>query len=463
MNSTSGGTAISTRAPTRQRNIIPTASIAETMSFLAQVMAPTAGKGVIIRRRAMMSLAEGLNLDRSAVKAMQRLRNHHGRGPLMLRIPMRRQAVVLHPDDVRLILEQTPEPFATATMEKRAALGHFEPGMSLVSHGADRADRRRFNEDVLQHEKLMHDLAENFVTVAQREAGNLLAEIPRRGILSWDHFAQYWFRIVRQVVFGAGARDDHELRDMLDSLRSRANWAYLAPQNTQLRARFLARVRQHLARAEEGSLAAMFARIPKTGRTAPEQQVPQYLFAFDPAGMTTFRALALLAAHRDYYELAREEANSRDTWHQPLPMLRAAALEALRLWPTTPLVLRETTRDVEWETGIIPARTGIVIFAPFFHRDEERLAYANRFAPEIWIEHQDGVTGQHHRESWPLVPFSRGPGVCPGRNIVLLVSSAFNATVLKGRPLRLAEPARMRPDRPLPASQNHFSLRFELD
>jgi gluconate kinase len=32
-------------------------------------------------------------------------------------------------------------------------------------------------------------------------------------------------------------------------------------------------------------------------RTAAAQQVPQWLFAFDPAGIATFRAVALLAAH----------------------------------------------------------------------------------------------------------------------------------------------------------------------
>jgi cytochrome P450 len=469
MNCPHGHTSTSPGRTTTPRShaAIPTASVAETLSIVSSVIAPTAAKGVIVRRRGVLSIADALDFDARAVRAMQRLRDHHGRGPVMLRIPLRHQAVVLHPCDVRDILEQTPEPFATATMEKRGALAHFEPKGALISHGADRAERRRFNEDVLEHERQMHHLAEHFARIVEREARNLLGEIPHRGVLSWNHFAEYWFRIVRQVVFGPSARDDHELREMIDTLRAHGNWAHLSPRRTELREKLLDRIRHYIDRAEDGSLAAVIAQYPENERTAPEHQVPQWLFAFDPAGMTTFRALALLAAHPEYSQRAREESTQRDKEHEPLPTIRAAALEALRLWPTTPLVLRETTRDVEWETGIIPAKTSIIIFAPFFHRDEQRLAYADRFAPEIWMEDGQNAINDRGREmgpqDWPLIPFSRGPGICPGRNIVLLTSSAFIATVLPERTFRLAQPSRLDPNRPLPATLNHFSLRFEVE
>ncbi|MDT7697954.1 MAG: hypothetical protein QOJ30_279, partial [Pseudonocardiales bacterium] len=42
--------------------------------------------------------------------------------------------------------------------------------------------------------------------------------------------------------------------------------------------------------------AAMMARIPADGRTDPVDQVPQWLFAYDPAGAVAYRALALLTA-----------------------------------------------------------------------------------------------------------------------------------------------------------------------
>jgi hypothetical protein len=50
--------------------------------------------------------------------------------------------------------------------------------------------------------------------------------------------------------------------------------------------------------------------------------------------------------------------------------------------------------------------TTLVIFASFFHRDEERLTYADVFAPELWL-------GEPAPDRWPLIPFSAGPVRCP--------------------------------------------------
>src|SRR5690606_9197891 len=154
-------------------------------------------------------------------------------------------------------LDESPEPFATATAAKRAALGHFEPRMALVSHGPERADRRRFNEEVLDSARPVHRLGEHFLPIVDEEAGHLLAEARRRGALTWGDFHVAWYRIVRRVVFGDGARDDHELTDMLARLRSDANWAFLKPKRKRLRERFLARVDEHRQRAEPGSLASI--------------------------------------------------------------------------------------------------------------------------------------------------------------------------------------------------------------
>jgi cytochrome P450 len=125
------------------------------------------------------------------------------------------------------------------------------------------------------------------------------------------------------------------------------------------------------------------------------------------------------------------------------------------LWPTTPMVLRQSTVETEWETGIMPAKTGIMIFAPFFHRDDQRLPYANSLAPELWLRHRTN-------QDWPLIPFSGGPAMCPGRNLVLLVSSLMLAALLDGRQVRLQPPNRLDARRPLPGTLNNYSLRFEL-
>jgi hypothetical protein len=105
-------------------------------------------------------------------------------------------------------------------------------------------------------------------------------------------------------------------------------------------------------------------------------------FAFDAAAMGTFRGLALLASHPENADSVRQEiADQAGSFY--LPYLRATVLKSLRLWPATPLVLRESTAPTEWESGEMPTGTATVIFAPFYHRDDQRLPFANQFAPQL--------------------------------------------------------------------------------
>jgi cytochrome P450 len=101
----------------------------------------------------------------------------------------------------------------------------------------------------------------------------------------------------------------------------------------------------------------------------------------------------------------------------------------------------------------MPKGTGILIFAPYFHRDDERLPYAHRFTPELWLDNQA-------RGDWPLVPFSSGPAVCPAHHLVPMLGSAMLAALLDGGTLRLASPGRLSPERPLPGTLDNYSLRF---
>lgn len=441
------------------RASLPTATLSETMQVTSDILIPTLAKGPIIRRPRMVALTERFELDRRAVRRMQRLRDTYGSGPLLLRTPPgRTQALILDPEHVHRVLDGSPEPFSTASSEKRAALAHFEPKGALITRGPERAERRRYNEQVLESERPQHRMAERFITVAREETERILAGARRAGELNWAVFADGWFRMVRRVVVGDGARDDTKLRALIDGLRADGNWAFLKPKRRGMRRQFYARLKRYLARAEPGSLAQMMAATPSSRTTAPGQQVPQWLFAFDPAGMTTFRTLALLAAHPEHAERAREEVRKQRGSATPhLPYLRASVLESLRLWPTTPMVLRQSTRETTWETGVMPAETGILIYTPFFHRDDEVLPYADRFAPEVWLD------SERDPKAWPLIPFSGGPAICPGRHLVLLLTSTVLAALIDERQVWLKPLTRLDPRRPLPGTLDNYSLRFVFD
>jgi len=442
-------------APSRD---LPTASVLDTLALAVDVLAPTFAKGVIIRRPGVVAAAQALALDRRAVQRLQKLRNKYGAGPLMLPLPIRKQAVVLAPDHVRRVLEESPVPFSPASSEKRAALSHFEPEGVLISQGRERSARRAFNESVLEPDRAAHHLAQRFLPIVDEEAAHILAAARKNGTLDWDTFAAGWYRLARRVTFGDAARDDDELNDMIVSLRKAANWAFLRPKKRATQARFFARIAHYLDLAEPGSLAAVIARVSTTADTAPVQQVPQWLFAFDAAAMATFRALALLATHPDAHQQARDEiAANPGMARQKLPFLRATVLEALRLWPTTPAILRQSTAATRWEGGSMPANTGVLIFTPFFHRDDQRLPYADRFTPDLWREGVDARAGA----DWPLVPFSGGPAMCPARNLVQLLTSAMLAALIEGRSLALVSGPNMDPAR-LPGTLNNFGLQFNI-
>src|SRR4051794_7430480 len=68
--------------------------------------------------------------------------------------------------------------------------------------------------------------------------------------------------------------------------------------------------------------------------------------------------LALLASHPAALTAAQLEA--AEPASRGLPYLRACVLESVRLWPTTPVVLRESTTATTWAGGVMPRRTGVV-------------------------------------------------------------------------------------------------------
>ncbi|GAA4010963.1 cytochrome P450 [Allokutzneria multivorans] len=394
----------------------------ETLAVAATALLPIVARGAILRRPRIVRMAERADADLRLVRLLQRLRDKHGNGPLRLRVPGRSVHVVLSRADVRRVLDGSPEPFSPANVEKRHALGHFQPDGLLISDPEERQDRRRFTEAVLDTHSSVHELGPVFAAKISTEIEALLRLTGEQ--LDWDTFSRTWWRIVRRIVLGDAAADDERLIERLKSLRAKGNWAYLTPSDKHHREIFLSDLREHLARGGGGSLAERIAAQPDSAHVAPESQVAHWLFAFDAAGMATFQALALLASHPD---------KPRDHEH-----LRASVLEALRLWPTTPLLLR----DGEGGT--------VLILAPFFHRDDTVLPYANDFEPEIWLG---------GRADPALVPFSGGPAVCPGRNLVLHVTAKVLASLFATHDFMLDSRELVKP---LPGTLDPFGLRFAM-
>src|SRR5690625_2271894 len=112
---------------------IPSASVLDAARVLGTVVAPVVTGGAVARRPRAMLATERAGLDKHAVATMQHLRHRYGPGPVQVRLPGRRFTFLLEPDQVHPVLNESPDPFATATREKRGALGRRHPGGALIS------------------------------------------------------------------------------------------------------------------------------------------------------------------------------------------------------------------------------------------------------------------------------------------------------------------------------------------
>jgi cytochrome P450 len=396
---------------------LPRLTSAEALRLGLTLALPTVAQGVIVRRPLMVRLAALTGADGRAVRLLDRLRAKHGDGPLLARVPMRGSVVLpLTSGDVRRVLE---DPSLTpANREKRGALAHFQPDGVLITPQRELRDKRRaFNEQVL------HSGFDPFARVIWDEVRGL----PRHGVLTWKAFHALHWRIARRIVLGDGARDDVRLTRLLDRLRGDANWFYLRGRRTDVRNAFQRRLEAHLRRAEPGSLAAVLARTPSDADVNAEGQVPHWLFAFDAVGIAAYRALALLGTYPGPVDRAH---------------LRAAVLESVRLWPTTLAILRDTTGPTEWD---VPPGTMVAVYSPYVNRREPGESYR----PELWL---DGGG------EWAGVPFSDGFARCPGESLVLFTATTLLQAFLSDRKVLPT----IALEEPLPASLDHFRLRFAV-
>jgi cytochrome P450 len=406
--------------------------------------------GVIARRRPVVGLLERTQADKRAITRMRRLRQQFGGRPVELVIPGRRIVVVTQSSDVADVLAETPTPFDPASWEKRHALTKFQPHAVLISRGPVRAQRRELNEGALDSAAELHHLSSHFAQVISEEARAYAANTHARGELDAAEFIAWWWQLVRRIVLGDAARDDDAVTDDLWYLRKSANWSFLGRSRTRRRERFFDRLYAYADAADPHSLIGALAQLPASGTVDPVGQVPHWLFAFDAAGMATIRAAALLAARPE----DQERWETDDLGHPAVrPFLRASVLESVRLWPTTPAILRELTTDTTLSGSRLAAGSSVLIAVPAFHRDPDLLPFANDFAPDIWL---DGRAGQYPQ----LVPFSAGPAECPGRNLVLFVASTVLANLFAQLHLEPESNLRVDSTHQLPATFNQFGVRL---
>jgi cytochrome P450 len=94
-----------------------------------------------------------------------------------------------------------------------------------------------------------------------------------------------------------------------------------------------------------------------------------------------------------------------------------------------------------------------MIFAPFFHRDDEHLESAHKMSTTTWLD-------KEVEPSKALVPFSAGPAMCPAHNLVPMVGGLFIDGLLSRVALALDWP-KLDPNA-LPGMLDHAEVKLRI-
>jgi cytochrome P450 len=417
----------------------PHASIVEGVRFTAQVAVPNVLQGLFRRRRTAVALATRTGADSLAHGFIAGLKRSYGNGPLWIRVAKDEALLLFGEDAIRKVLERSPDPFAADPEPKKSGMSHFQPDALTISRNPEWEDRRSFTEAVLDTGAPHHRFAERFEEVCVEEASSLPTTF------GWEEFNACIRRITRRVILGEKAADDDELSELLGQLMDKSNPP--GGGSAELFDRFSDKLSAYVKSAPaSGCITAAFADAPVTELTKPAGQVTHWLFALgDTLAINALRALALLAAFDEIRERAVDDP----------ALLRASLQEAMRLWPTTPMLSRELTSAIEWGSVSVPKGTQVLIVNSFNHRDKEAIPYASEFAPQEWLPGGD-ASGR-----WIFNHFSHGPQGCPGSELALSVGSAVLVTLLRRGVPRAVEQA-IDPGKPMPYALDYFALKFEL-
>ncbi|KAL0404965.1 UNVERIFIED_CONTAM: 3,9-dihydroxypterocarpan 6A-monooxygenase [Sesamum radiatum] len=116
-----------------------------------------------------------------------------------------------------------------------------------------------------------------------------------------------------------------------------------------------------------------------------------------------------------------------------LPYLQAIVKESLRIHPSGPIILRESTEDCTISGYHIPAKTQLFVNVWAVGRDPNHWENPLEFRPERFLA-EDGsskgqldVRGQHYQ----LLPFGSGRRSCPGNSLALLVVQTALAAMIQ--------------------------------
>ncbi|KAG5043386.1 hypothetical protein JHK87_007301 [Glycine soja] len=166
-----------------------------------------------------------------------------------------------------------------------------------------------------------------------------------------------------------------------------------------------------------------------------------FMAGTDTAALTTEWALAELINHPHVMERARQEIDAvigngrivEESDIANLSYLQAVVKETLRIHPTGPMIIRESSESSTIWGYEIPAKTQLFVNVWAIGRDPNHWENPLEFRPERFASEEGSgkgqldVRGQHFH----MIPFGSGRRGCPGTSLALQVVQANLAAMIQ--------------------------------
>ncbi len=196
------------------------ASRLESVRFMLTYQLPSVLRGLLIPLPFWAEVATRLDTGRG-VATVERLTERYAGRPVMLRSVGGQTLLVLAAGDVRQVLESPVSVYGMNANEKRRLFSEFAPDVLNGSPPDLHAERRPFNEAVLDYGHEPHRLAERFLMVVHEEVAAMLRDA---GVLDYERSLAAFRRIARRCALGDAAADDTELSEEHSRLRLDGDW-----------------------------------------------------------------------------------------------------------------------------------------------------------------------------------------------------------------------------------------------
>ncbi|XP_071439899.1 cytochrome P450 4c3 [Hetaerina americana] len=166
------------------------------------------------------------------------------------------------------------------------------------------------------------------------------------------------------------------------------------------------------------------------------EEVDTFMFeGHDTTSAAISWVLFLLGCHPEIQDKVVEELNDifgdddrkiRMKDLQEMRYLECCIKDALRLYPSVPLIARQLMEDVDIAGYTVPAGTTTLIVTYMLHRNPKTWPSPEKFNPDNFLP--ENCQG---RNPYAYIPFSAGPRNCIGQRFAMLEEKAVVSSVLR--------------------------------